>query len=253
MRADPTFCFLAGVDGSDDPPVEPAPVDPATPDRNIWGEHSYPPLDGVNIWPMLVSPAGLGAAAAHKYLVLSKEVVVAGRHKLLVAQNDHGNPYSQNGWQDTAGAWHGQQMQLGCERIDLAGGLNGSLPGVPGHLPCIFDLSVDSSERHDLVSASASDPSRRAATGLLLQELWSVLNHTVLTAFCKGLGKWPLEPKNESVAHVAGAGCQSSPPALLGHCNETCAYAHWTSAYGAPAHGITGPICGVPGCGAPGS
>ena len=58
-------------------------------------------------------------------------------------------------------------------------------------------------------------------------------------------------PKNESADHVAGAGWQSSPPSLLGHCNATCAFAHWTSVYGAPDSGITKPICGVPGCEAP--
>ena len=200
---------------------------------------------------MLMAPAGRSPDAAHKYLVLSKEVVVAGHYKLLVAQNDHGNPHSQNGWKDTAGVWHGQEMKLGCEMIDLPGGLNGSRPGIPGHPPCVFDLSVDSSERHDLVSASVGNPSQHNATEQLLQELWSVLNHTVLTAFCKNMNKWPLSPKNESADHVAGAGCQSSPSVLLGHCNETCAYEYWTSAYGAPSKGITGPICGVPGCNAP--
>lgn len=50
----PTFCFLAGVDGTDDPPVAPLPVDPANVDKDIYGNESFPPLDGVNIWPMCV-------------------------------------------------------------------------------------------------------------------------------------------------------------------------------------------------------
>jgi len=40
-----------------------------------------------------------------------------------------------------------------------------------------------------------------------------------------------------------------SPPSLLGPCNKKCAQAHWKSLGSTSG---AGPICGVPGCTAPG-
>ena len=81
-----TFAFLAGASTTDDPPTMPLPVDPSNPKLNIYGNSSFPPLDGRNVWPMLMSPSNYSIDSVHKYLVLSKEVVVAGRWKLLVSQ-----------------------------------------------------------------------------------------------------------------------------------------------------------------------
>lgn len=44
------------------------------------------PLDGVNVWELLMQPANYPIDAAHKHLVLTKEVLVAANYKLLVAQ-----------------------------------------------------------------------------------------------------------------------------------------------------------------------
>lgn len=90
---DPTLSYLAGVDGSDDPPEPPREIDPANPAADIYGNHSWPKVDGVNIWGVLMNPSGTNRSSAHEYLVLSKEVVVAGRFKLLVGQNT-GSPYT---------------------------------------------------------------------------------------------------------------------------------------------------------------
>ena len=71
LRPDPTFCYLAGIDGSDDSPTPPKPIDPALGldqdvrptlpgaclpcvshracRHQIWGEDAWPSVDGVNI------------------------------------------------------------------------------------------------------------------------------------------------------------------------------------------------------------
>merc|ERR1712176_1031199 len=110
------------------------------------------------------------------------------------------------GWRQTDGTWKD------------GGELDGSGCGVAfkqrDHLkPCLFDLSTDEREMHDL---SSSMPS-------LVQEMWEELNRSDLTAYLS-----------------------RSPDALKGPCNETCANAHWEAIYGGR---IEGPICGVPGCG----
>ena len=80
-------------------------------------------------------------------------------------------------------------------------------------------------ERDDL----GADP----ANAELLHSMWKILNETVLTAFCK----------NVTGGSGGGSGCNSSPAALLGPCNQGCAQRHW-----AALNGGDGPICGVPGC-----
>lgn len=86
----PTICQLAGVSGKDDPPVPPEPVDPANPTKNIYGSDSYPPVDGVNIWPMLTNPAysPTNYTAAHAQLWISEEVLIMGQYKIVVAQQE---------------------------------------------------------------------------------------------------------------------------------------------------------------------
>ena len=48
---------------------------------NIYGEQSYPPLDGTNVWPVLMQPDAFPAVdAAHPNgLVLSKETIIDGQ------------------------------------------------------------------------------------------------------------------------------------------------------------------------------
>ena len=41
---------------------------------DIYGNTSYPPMDGANIWPMLMAPQEHNISAAHAALVVSKEV-----------------------------------------------------------------------------------------------------------------------------------------------------------------------------------
>ena len=78
-------------------------MDPNDPLKDIYGNESFPPLDGTNVWPFLLHPDNASSDAAHPYLVLSKEVVIAGRWKLLVSQ-----PYfksQNNGWKQPDGVW----------------------------------------------------------------------------------------------------------------------------------------------------
>ena len=104
----PTFCFLAGVDGTDDSPTPPKAIDPALgPSQDIYGNDTYPGVDGVNIWPMLMAPAAYTSnlTAAHPTLILSHEVILIGDYKLLTAER--GNTHQgffvyENGWQTAA-------------------------------------------------------------------------------------------------------------------------------------------------------
>ena len=100
--------------------------------------------------------------------------------------------------------------------------------GVPGQLPCLFDLDTDESEHDDL----GADPANAA----LVHSMWKILNETALTAFCK----------NVTGGSGGSSGCNSSPAKLLGPCNRTCADSYWAKLH-APSG--SGPVCGVPGCG----
>ena len=66
----PTFCNLAGIDPTDDPPVAPLAVDeaqdPSGPLLDIWGQESYPGVDGLDIWPILMNPQAHGHGSAHE-------------------------------------------------------------------------------------------------------------------------------------------------------------------------------------------
>lgn len=86
----PTICHLAGVSGKDDPPVAPEPVDPTNPTKNIYGTKSFPPVDGVDIWPILTNPAysSTNYTAAHAQLWISEEVMIQGQYKIVVAQQE---------------------------------------------------------------------------------------------------------------------------------------------------------------------
>jgi hypothetical protein len=83
----PTFCRLAGVDGRDDAPVAPLPVDPSNPNKDVYqGNLSWPGVDGVDIWAMLINPTAYNTTSAHPTLVLTREVILAGQYKLVVGE-----------------------------------------------------------------------------------------------------------------------------------------------------------------------
>jgi len=203
----PTFAKLAGVDSTDDPPVMPLPVDPSNPKRDIYqGSLSFPPLDGQNIWPALVG----SSKTPTRQLWLSAEVLIRGRHKLLVQQPDHsmynGNETQSNGWKQPNGKWvDAPESKWPCNVWKSR-----SHPNMANSHPCLFDLSTDPREEHNIANENPQ----------LVQDLWTALKHTQLTAFKS-----------------------RSPSKLVGKCNEKCAAKKWKNA--------PGPICDVPGCGGP--
>ena len=66
----PTFCYLAGVEPSDDSPTPPLPIDPANPTRDIYGSATWPGIDGVNVWDALMNPGGYNETSVHHTIVL---------------------------------------------------------------------------------------------------------------------------------------------------------------------------------------
>jgi len=217
----PTFSSLAGADPTDDPPVAPEPADVNEPRKNIYGDKSYPPVDGVDVWPLLMEPGKHSALdAAHKHLVVAKEVLIAGKYKLLVSQ-----PYfetRESGWKSADGVWEKTNddpcvsKNKGPDDSDLP------VPA-PGKTPCLYDLVADPSERKN-IAADHQD---------VLEELWAALNLTIAgQRDCNG---WS--------GPIKGPDGSCSPAEFIGTCDKTCAEEKWT-AYGNP----DGPIGGVPGC-----
>merc|ERR1712086_323385 len=202
----PTFCKLSGsTDCTDNSAVAPLPVNVADPTKDIYGTDAFPPLDGTDIWPQLTAET----PQSRPYMWLSAEVMIKdGRYKLLTAQQ---NPKITNsppmtGWRQQDNSW-----------VD-GGELDGAGCGVAFRVrehfkPCLFDLSVDEREQHDL---SLQMPE-------LVQEIWSQLNRTALTAFLS-----------------------RSPNSLEGKCTPRCAVKKWNALYGTKSG--QGPICDVPGC-----
>jgi len=137
-----TFAVLAGEEAKDDPPVPPEPGDLAAPYKNIYGDESFPPLDGVDLWPALTQPQSHAIDSAHKYLVLSKEVLIAANYKLLVSQ-----PYfksENNGWKDQNGTWsddNGGLPMADCVNQDLPPAESFfPVPHNSSLRPCLFDI-----------------------------------------------------------------------------------------------------------------
>lgn len=219
----PTFATLAGADASDDPPVMPKSTDPANPHKDIYGDSSFPPLDGVNVWPALMNSQNSSPNDAHEYLVLTKEVILSGQYKLLVSQ-----PYfkSQNsGWKQPDGTWKKMNADdWPCSFQDVSP-KDSALPVPhPGKTPCLFDIRADPGEH---VNIAKKNPD-------IVQKLWAELNATILTQRdCNG---WTYEP-------IPGPSGTCSPAKLLGKCDSTCAKKKWAK-YGSN----DGPVCGVPGC-----
>lgn len=271
----PTFCNLAGVDPRDDPPVAPLAPDASAPFTNIYGEESFPPVDGVDIWPMLTAPERFENTSAHAQLVLSKEVLLMGRYKLVVSQ-----PYMpidlkvdelHHGWKLPNDTWVEPSAAQGlhaCMGMDAppsvsfyplpssAAFLFEGIEGAPEYerswgwtnSPCLFDVLADPAEKTDL---SAAHPG-------LVRQLWAALNASLLTMRdCSG---WSYE--GTSGAAIPGprqpdGSASCSPPALLGACNASCARAYWEEGWAADgtcgsAQSASGefswPHCGVSGC-----
>jgi len=219
----PTFATLAGADPTDDPPVQPEPTDITNPHKNIYGNDSFPPLDGVNVWPALMNPKNGSGDDVHKFLVLTKEVIIMGQYKLLVSQPHFKTQNS--GWKQPDGTWKkSDDTEWPCNFQDVAPGQSALPVPHPGKTPCLFDVRSDPGEH---VNIARDNPT-------IVQKLWAQLNQTILTQRdCSG---WS--------GPIKGPGGTCSPASLLGVCNTACAQAKW-KAYGSS----DGPHCGVPGCG----
>jgi len=207
----PTFCNLAGVVAADGSAVAPLPVDPGNPGKDIYGNHSWPDIDGVDVAPFLLDAAatarhGHSDFAAHPTLWVSGQVLLVNGTKLLVGQGFVGDSgektRDKDGWRYPNGSW------VTAADVGWKCGLT-YRPGDP-YTPCLFDES-DLREMTDLAPAN-----RGTVTAM-----WRQLNTTNLGSFTA-----------------------RSPPSLVGPCNASCAARYWK------AHGgcCGGPICGVPGC-----
>ena len=67
----------------------------ATAERAV---HLKTPKSEVDVMPFLLNPQNSSFDAAHKYLVLSREVLIAGKWKLLMSQPSFKS--QNNGWKD---------------------------------------------------------------------------------------------------------------------------------------------------------
>ena len=222
----PTFCKLAGLSAAqctDDPPVPPAPVDPSIDPakQDIYGNSSWPALDGVDIWPTILAGEAVAATqpyTAHSTVPLTAQVLLRGEHKLLLGQGSVGDSGEKtrpdwDGDQPPTDGWHlANNVWVSATSVGwkcgLAHGANAA------YLPCLFNETVDLREEVDL-SLVGDGPTT-------VRSMWLELNHS-----------------------VAGSFHARSPAALVGSCNAPCAKKHWKDL--GSTTGV-GPICGVPGC-----
>ncbi|KAK3280570.1 hypothetical protein CYMTET_11595 [Cymbomonas tetramitiformis] len=225
----PTFCRLAGVDPSDDSPVPPLPVPPSDPTpvdapfhdsctfcgcdwkatTDIYGNESWPGVDGVDVWDMIVKPSQYHQYSAHHTIALSHEVLLKGKYKLMVSQR--GNTHQD--YDEFEAGWRHPNLTWVQPSNRTCGVVNGNWTNTKGHfIPCLFDLEADPREEVDL---SAAMPKLRDLMYKQLNDTWRTF-------------------------YVA-----RSPPELLGHCDSECADKKWVSMRGRKK---SGPVCGVPGC-----
>ena len=200
-----TFCALAGADSHDDPPVPPAPVDPSDPQKDIYGNVSYPGVDGVNVWTYLTDPHRTDDFIAHPTLAVTSQVLLSGPYKLLLGQGsvkDSGpKTKGKDGWRYPNGSW------VTAADVGWTCGLAWGPDAV--YDPCLFHES-DVREQQNLA------PQNKAR----VQSMWAELNRTLLTKFSS-----------------------RSPAELLGHCDQACAHKHWHAlgnTGGGPICGVPG-------------
>merc|ERR1712080_15160 len=89
-----------------------------------------------------------------------------------------------------------------CTHQDLP--LDNILPGVTGQSPCLFDITNDEREMHDIAQKNPE----------LVSELWLALNRSVLTSYLHGA--------SGPIGNPGKIG-RCSPSKLIGPCNATCA------------------------------
>ena len=152
------------------------------------GDDKWPSIDGVDIWPMLTRPKEHSTDSAHKALAVTSQVIVAGRYKLI-----HSQPY--------AGMCRGEacssHQQPDGSWVDNPGGLRcNKLGGDRWHqkVPCIFDVESDPREMRDIAEENPR----------LQARLMTQLAEALRTSFTP-----------------------SSPPELVGPCNEMCALQYY--------------------------
>ena len=76
----------------DDSPTPPKKIDPTTGlGQDIYGSTSWPGLDGVDVWPLLLKGSEVDIYAAHPTLVVSAQVLLHRETKLLLGQGDVGD------------------------------------------------------------------------------------------------------------------------------------------------------------------
>lgn len=217
-----TFCTLAGVDPRDDGPQAPYPVNPSLepvlpPPLDIYGDDSWPAVDGVDLWPILLDPKRRNErGAAHEELALSREVLLLnGTWKIVVAQPDPSILAMKNDMpphnNETTGWRYRNHTWFEPSAFDKSGcGMNFLDRSV--FKPCVFDIAEDPREMNDISTERTE----------LLLDLWGRLNQSFLTWYHS-----------------------RTPDSMLGHCDNSCAMTYWKSLGSDKGDG---PTCGVPGC-----
>lgn len=161
----PTFCKMAGVDPTDDSPVPPLPIDPSKPDQDIYGNNSWPGVDGIDAWPLLTQQ--VPTAAKRRRLVLSRECLLDGDLKIMVAQPSPKTMSANslhNGWRLPNGTWTtSDDTEYGCN----------AYKNRTKFRPCLFNVTGDISERQNLADQMEDQ----------LQKMWADLNNTFLGAY----------------------------------------------------------------------
>ena len=183
-----TFSVLAGADPSDDPPLPPLPVDPANPSLDIYGAHSYPGSDSLNLLDTIFH----GKSLSRVYLPLSSQVMLQGNYKIILGQPRR--PDSQYGWKQPNNTWRKPKKMIGC------------LQSNPRQVsPCIFNILKDPSEEHPLDFSLDSNRN-------ILTLLWHQLNMSLLTSFTSRSPKEMLgECSRECAARHWKSKCSANP------------------------------------------
>ncbi|GBG24187.1 Arylsulfatase B [Hondaea fermentalgiana] len=205
-----TFCNLAGVSGDDDPPMGPAfpnltlddvpdaqypnVTDPTNSSRQVdaYGMLSYPPVDSKDMWPSLMQPTEYARDAVHPVLVLSREAVLMGDMKLILAQ-----PCSMGitsdieckddvhfGWVDRDNIFSDDDG-LDCLQFFDNRDVEAFMDGSFRFRPCLFNVTADYREKSPIDDVETQT------------KLWAALNETLLYQYTIRLpikGKFGMTP-----------------------------------------------------------